>query len=124
MDWRARYADKLASAEDAAKVVNSGNMVALGMFGSNPEGLATALFARHTELRDVTILHFVAPFVWATPETADAFKLVTGFTTPADRTQVQMGMADYIPVGCFRESAIKAIYVTSRRRSSARWTSG
>ena len=109
MDWRKRYADKLASAEDAAKVVNSGDTVTLGMFASSPETLATALFARHTELRDVTIYHFVAPFVWATPETADAFNLVTAFTTPADRKQVQMGMADYLPVGNFRESAVKAL---------------
>lgn len=109
MDWRSQYADKLKTAEEATKTVNSGNAVSLGMFASNPETLAAALFARHTELRDVTIYHFVAPVVWATPETADAFKLITAFTTPADRMQVQTGMADYLPVGNFRESAVKAL---------------
>ena len=109
MDWRQKHADKLLSAEDAVKIVNSGEVVGLGMFGSNPEGLAKALLARKDELRDVTIHHYVSPFVWATPETADAFNLVTAFTTPADRRQVQAGLADYLPIGNFQESYVKGV---------------
>ena len=45
MDWRKTHADKLVLAEEAVKIVNSGETVALGMFGSNPEGLAKALLA-------------------------------------------------------------------------------
>jgi 4-hydroxybutyrate CoA-transferase len=79
------------------------------MFTSCPEGLSKALYARHAELTDVSIYHYVAPFVWATPETAGHFRLVTAFTTPADRQQVHAGLADYQPVGNFRESYIKDI---------------
>jgi 4-hydroxybutyrate CoA-transferase len=107
MDWRARHADKLVEPEEAVGAVRSGDTVVVGMFTSNPETLASALLARKDELRDVTVHHYVAPFVWATPETKDAFRLVTAFTTPADRKQVHAGMAEYFPIGNFRESWVK-----------------
>jgi 4-hydroxybutyrate CoA-transferase len=109
MDWKAKHADKLVSAEEAVKIVNSGDTVTLGMFASTPEGLAAALLARQDELRNVTVHHYVAPFVWSTPESAEAFNLITAFTTPADRNQVRAGMADYLPVGNFQESYIKSL---------------
>jgi 4-hydroxybutyrate CoA-transferase len=108
MHWKQRYADKLVSLEDAAAVVKSGDRVWVGMFTSTPESLATALLARKGELRDVELHHYVSPFLWATPETAGVFNLVTAFTTPADRTQVHAGMADYLPLGNFRQSWIQA----------------
>ena len=109
MGWKTKYADKLRTAHDAAKLIESGEAVYLGMFGSCPEGLAKALYARHPELTDVSIYHYVAPFVWAAPETAGHFRLITCFTTPADRNQVHAGTADYQPIGNFRESYIKEI---------------
>jgi 4-hydroxybutyrate CoA-transferase len=109
MDWRQKHADKLRTPEDAVRLVKSGDAVYLGMFASSPEGLSKALYARHPELTDVSIYHFVAPFVWATPETAGHFRLITAFTTPADRQQVHAGEADYEPLGNFRESYIKDI---------------
>ncbi|MEX0749322.1 MAG: acetyl-CoA hydrolase/transferase C-terminal domain-containing protein [Dehalococcoidia bacterium] len=110
MDWKTRHADKLMSAEDAAKIVRSNQSVYLGMFGSCPEGLAKALYARHPELDDVRIYHYVAPFLWSTPETQGHFRLVTSFSTPADRKQVHAGLADYQPVGVFRESYIMQLF--------------
>lgn len=77
------------------------------MFTSNPETLSQALMARKDELRGVTVYHYIAPIVWATPETAGSFRLVTAFTTAADRKQVQAGMADYVPMGNFRQSWVK-----------------
>ena len=109
MDWRRKHAEKLTTAEEAAKRVQSGNRVYLGMFASNPEGLAKALLARAPELQDVDIYHYVAPFVWATPETAGHFKLHTSFATPADRQQVHAGTAEYQPIGVFRESYINEV---------------
>jgi 4-hydroxybutyrate CoA-transferase len=91
-------------------VVRSGDRVWLGMFTSNPESMSKALFARHAELQDVEVHHYVAPFVWATPETAGHFKLVTAFTTPADRQQVHAGLADYLPIGNFCQSKVKDLW--------------
>ncbi len=104
MDWRTRYPEKLTSAEDAAGLVTSGSTIWMGMFTSSPETLTNAIFARHRELTDVTIHHYVAPFVWAKPETAGHFNLVTSFTTPADRNQVHAGTVEYLPLGNFRKS--------------------
>jgi 4-hydroxybutyrate CoA-transferase len=80
------------------------------MFTSNPESMSKALFARHAELENVEIQHYVAPFVWATPETAGHFRLVTAFTTPADRQQVHAGLADYMPIGNFCQSKVKELW--------------
>jgi 4-hydroxybutyrate CoA-transferase len=110
MNWRVRYADKLVDLETAAKTVRSGDKVFIGMFTSNPESLAIALLGRAKELRDVEVHHYVSPFVWATPETREAFRLVTAFATPADRRQVQAGLADYLPLGNFRQTYIKDVF--------------
>ncbi|MFQ5381768.1 MAG: acetyl-CoA hydrolase/transferase family protein, partial [Dehalococcoidia bacterium] len=108
MDWKTRYADKLMSVSDAAALVSSGDRVWVGMFGSTPNTFANALHARRDELHGVELHHYVAPFVWATPEASEAFNLVTAFTTPADRQQISAGMGDYLPLGNFRQSWIKA----------------
>jgi len=109
MDWRQKYADKLMPVEDAVRLVQSGDRVYIGMFTSSPETLTAALLARKDELRDVDIYHYVAHFVWSTPDTAGHFRLITAFTTPADRRQVHTGLADYLPLGNFRESYIKEV---------------
>jgi 4-hydroxybutyrate CoA-transferase len=109
MDWRTKHADKLRTPQEAVQLIESGSSVYAGMFGSCPQGLAQALYDRHPELTDVSIYHYVAPFVWATPETAGHFRLNTCFATPADRNQVHAGTADYQPIGNFRESYIKEI---------------
>ena len=109
MNWREKYADKMRSVEDAVGLVKSGDRVYVGMFTSSPETLTKALFARKDELTNVDIYHYVAPFVWSLPETVGHFRLVTGFTTPADRRQVHAGIADYLPLGNFRESYIKDV---------------
>ncbi|MBA4180460.1 MAG: 4-hydroxybutyrate CoA-transferase [Anaerolinea sp.] len=107
MDWKKRYAEKLISVAEGAKLVQSGQRVWVGMFTSTPESSANQLLARAKELKDVEISHYVSPFLWATPETAGHFRLVTAFSTPADRGQVHAGMADYLPLGNFRQSSVK-----------------
>ncbi len=64
MDWRERYADKLRTAGEAVRLINSGENVYIGMFGSTPEGLSKALIARSGELSDVSVYHYISPFPW------------------------------------------------------------
>lgn len=108
MDWKTKHADKFMSPEEAVGLVKDGQKVWVGMYTSTPETLSNALFARSSELHAVEIHAYVAPFVWSTPETQDAFHVVTVFATPADRQQVNAGLADYIPVGNFQETSAKA----------------
>ncbi len=107
MDWKQRYADRLKSSEEAAKLVRSGDRAWMGMFTSNPDTFCRSLFARNGEVEAVNIHHYVSPFVWATPDSARSFHLTTCFTTPADRQQIAAGMGDYLPLGNFRQSWIK-----------------
>jgi 4-hydroxybutyrate CoA-transferase len=106
-DWRARHAEKLASASDAVRLVSSGQRVFAGMFTSTAPVLCKALFDRYDELRDVTIVHYIAPFTWATPETRGSFRLRTVFASAADREALRQGRADYVPSANFRQSWIK-----------------
>jgi 4-hydroxybutyrate CoA-transferase len=107
MDWRARYAEKLKTPDEAVRIVKSHGRVYAGMFGTTPPTLCSALMARKGELRDVTIFNFVAPFSWATPDAAEAFRLVTVFSSAADRHDLREGRGDFLPVGNFRQSWIK-----------------
>lgn len=107
MDWKQRYADRLMSAEDAARLVKSGDRLWLGMFSSCPNTFALALMARKDELRGVEVHHYIAPFVWCRPDTQEAFHFVTCFTTAADRQQIAAGMGNYLPLGNFRQSWIQ-----------------
>ena len=107
MDWRARYADKLTTPEEAVRIVKSRDRVYAGMFTSTAQTLCAALKARKDELRDVTVFHFIAPFAWATPDAAEAFHLVTVFSGAADRLALREGLGDYLPVANFRQSWIK-----------------
>lgn len=109
MDWRTTYADRLVTADHAAGVVKNGDVVWMGMFTSTPETISRALLARHKQLENVTIHHYVSPFVWATPDTAGHLTLVTAFTTPADRTQVHAGKAEYLPLGNFRQTYMSEV---------------
>lgn len=101
MDWRERYADKLTTADDAAREVASGDKVWVGMLTSVPPTFMKRLYARHGELQNVDIHNYVSPFPWATEEARGAFRLHTVFTTPVDRAAVAEGRAEYIPLGNF-----------------------
>ncbi len=107
MDWQERYADKLTSPNEAAALVQSGQSLWVGMFNGVPTTFGKALLARHAELSGVDIYHYVSPFPWSTPETGDAFHLITAFTTPVDRQAVADGRADYIPYGNFRAHGLR-----------------
>ncbi len=108
MDWKVKHADKFMSPEEAVGLVKNDQKVWVGMYTSTPETLSNALYARRGEVRNVEIHAYVAPFVWASEETKDAFNVVTVFATPADRAQIHAGTADYIPLGNFQETSAKA----------------
>lgn len=53
--WRAEYQQKLRSAEEAVRVVKSGDTVFMGEFAQNIEALDAALAARKDELNDIIL---------------------------------------------------------------------
>jgi len=100
MDWQADYRRKLCTAEEALRVVQSGDRVVLGHACGEPLELVDALVARASELRDVEIVHMVAmgKGEYAKPEYADSFFHNSIFVGPSTREAVHAGRGSYIPI--------------------------
>ncbi len=83
MNWQAEYQKRLTTAEEAVKVVNSGEVVAIPVY-SNPVVIATALANRLAELTGVTVLLGAAAsdLPWYHPEAARAFHIEPWYTSP------------------------------------------
>lgn len=96
--WRDRCGDRLCSAGEAVRLVESGQTVYVGGWTSVPMTLCQALASRRGELRDVTILTFLTPFNWDDPETLASFRVRTFYTGPFERPAVLAGRFDYVPV--------------------------
>jgi len=99
MDWQADYRRKLRSAEEALRVVQSGDRVVFAHASGEPLDLVDALVARAPELRDVEIVHMVAmgKGEYARPEYAESFFHNSVFVGASTRDAVHAGRGDYIP---------------------------
>jgi len=74
MDWKEEYKRKLVSAEEAARMVKSGERVVIPI-GPSADVIPRALAARRDELRNVEVLHG-APSVmydWFQPGWEESF---------------------------------------------------
>jgi len=54
--WSSQYSEKLKTAEAAAKIVKSGDVIFMGEFVQNIEAMDSALAARKNELKDIIIV--------------------------------------------------------------------
>lgn len=83
MNWQVEYRKRLTTAEEAVKVVRSGDVVAIPVY-SNPAVIAKALADRLTELTGVTVLlgAAAADLPWYHPEAARAFQIEPWYTSP------------------------------------------
>lgn len=100
-DWRKVYQNKIVSAEQAAKVVKSGDRVVTGHACGEPSALVEALVARAPELSAVEIVHMVAmgPAKYAQPGMEASFRHNALFVGASTRKAVEEKRADYTP--CF-----------------------
>jgi len=100
MDWRKEYKRKLVSAEEAVKVVKSGDRVGFG-FPRQATMLTAALAARSEELENVEML-IHNPRVddgWLQPDKKKAFDVTMYyFIGPIMRKWTDARMADYLPI--------------------------
>jgi 4-hydroxybutyrate CoA-transferase len=97
--WRDACREKLVSAEQAVKVVKSGDRVLFHTTASEPAALAEALAARAPQLRDVEVVHMflVSQGLFARPEMQGSFRYNGLFLSPPVRKAVAEGRADYTP---------------------------
>ncbi len=93
---------KFTTAQEAVKVIKSGDHIHLSSVASTPQCLIEAMCARGEagEFRDVHIhhLHTEGPAPYADPKFEGIFQLDSFFVGANCRRETQAGYADYIPV--------------------------
>ena len=96
---------KIVSAEEAVKVVKSGDRIHIHSVACAPQKLINALCdrGRNGELRNVTLqhLHTEGPAPYTNREFEGIFSLESFFVGHNVRKDTQAGWADYIPVLLF-----------------------
>jgi len=100
MSWTDLYHSKKTSADDAVKVVNSGDNVFIPISSGAPQTLIPALVKRGPELQDVKLIHFstLGPARYTDPEFEGHFRHIALFIGGNVRKAVQEGRADYVPI--------------------------
>ena len=100
MGWQQKYGDKIISAEKAAKLVKSGDLVRLPV-GKAPIPIMNALIRRKDELRDVTIIQCFpgqpSP-LWNEPGFEKNFNMVTDYVSDANRPGMKSKLIDFLPI--------------------------
>ncbi|MGQ9826028.1 MAG: acetyl-CoA hydrolase/transferase family protein [Desulfotomaculales bacterium] len=101
MKWKSIYESKLTGAEDAVKVVKSGDRVVFAHAAGEPQILVDALVGRAHELENVEIVHMVAlgPAKYCQPEMRKHFVHNSLFAGASTREAINSGRADLTP--CF-----------------------
>lgn len=100
MHWRDIYKSRLTTAEEAVKVIKSGDSVVPGHAASEPETLVAAMVARYKELEDVKIVQGVAlaSSPYCRPEMKGHFVLKSMFLGPNTRQAVWDDRGDFLPL--------------------------
>ena len=98
MDSTEEYKRKLTTAEDAVKLIQSGQRVAIPL-GGDPEALCEAFAKRKGELRDVELWIGGArrDYGFWGPDAREAFKVIGDQTIGALREPIKEHLADYCP---------------------------
>ena len=101
MDWKEAYKRKLMSAEEAARLIKSGERVMVaGGSTDQPKIMKEAIFARRNELSDVHIFHLcpIREPGWLDPGHEEHFKVdITGYLSPIGRPSVTERRTGFIP---------------------------
>lgn len=100
MRWVDHYDQKLMTADDAVRLVRSGDRVYLHEGCGTPEPLIEALLRRAPHLHDVEIVHMLTfgNAGYTRPEYEGIFRHNGLFLGANTRTAVQEGRADYTPI--------------------------
>ena len=93
------YKKKVRTAQDAVKIVKSGNRVVFSHACGEPRLLPGALVGRAKQLKDVEIVHMVpmGEALYCRPEYAKSFRHVALFSGAPTREAIWDNRGDYIP---------------------------
>lgn len=100
-NWQDYYTRRMVSAQEAVRLIQSGNRVILGHACGEPQLLPAAMTDRAGELFNVEVVHMVAmgKAPYAQPGMEDHFRHNSLFVGAATRNAVREGRGDYTP--CF-----------------------
>jgi len=99
-DWQESCRSRITTAEEAVKVIKSGDRVFLTGNASVPLSLLDALVKRAPELRDVEVCHplTICPADYVAPEMEGHLRINSMFISANVRRAVNEGRADFTPV--------------------------
>ena len=98
-DWKAIYASKLTTADEAVRQIPNGSRVFFGHAANEPPVLVDALVRNYEQYKDVEIVHWVpmGKGEYCDPKMKGHLRHNAMFVGPATRKAVQEGRADYTP---------------------------
>lgn len=97
-DWQEEYKRKFMSAEEAVKIIKSGDRVGF-TYGREPLALGLALLARKDELQKVNIFARTPSrdFGWYDAGWEDSFEITISYVLPIVREAMAQRRVDFIP---------------------------
>lgn len=100
MNWSEIYRNKVTSADEALRAIQSGDRVYIGGGAGVPLNLTRGLTGRAAAVRDVELVHILtfAPAPYANPDHEESYRVNALFIGPNVRPAVQAGRADFTPV--------------------------
>ena len=98
--WEMEYERKKTTAEEAVRLIKSGDKVVFTHAGSEPMELVDAMVRNANSYRDVTISNLVTlgKGEYSKPEYKDCFKINSWFVSPCVRQSIADGYGDFTPV--------------------------
>jgi 4-hydroxybutyrate CoA-transferase len=98
--WLDKYLSKRRTAEEAVKVIRSGDCVYIHPGCAAPGQLVKAMVDRAPELRKVKVIHILTGGIadYVRPEMAESFRHVALFSGANVRDAINEGRADFVPI--------------------------
>lgn len=101
MSYEAEYKQKLTTADEAVKVVRSGDWIDYGWCANTPEALDVALAKRTDELTDVKVrggILFHVPAIFEREDSGEHFCWNSWHMSGVERKMINAGVAYYAPL--------------------------
>jgi len=100
MNFRKMYKERLTTAEEAVKLIKSGDNVIFANAVAEPSVLVDAMVANKKNYKDVTISHCVSigKGEYALPENKEHFNLRCWFAGVSTREAINQGYGDFVPM--------------------------
>lgn len=96
-DWRENYKKKLTTPEEAVKHIKSGDRIILGLATGEPHSVVDAMLRNKDDYQNIEIVAMLSlgDSPWLRPEMKGHFKFNCFFASPANRSAISSGEADF-----------------------------